>query len=145
MRLGPGGIGLDHGDIAKAVDHHTGQAVSLGMDKAVEGRVEQPRAQRKRRGQAAREPVLIDLRFGIAVQHPGDDPGLRVDRDQRQRAAVGIFQHGQSTGGQALGTPVGDQLISIDPREAMADCPRFGLRLQPDGGAGPGGGRGGVV
>jgi hypothetical protein len=35
---------------------------------------------------------------------------------------VGIFQHGQSTGGQALRAPVGDQLISIDPREAMADC-----------------------
>ncbi len=52
MRLGPGGIGLDHGHIAEAVDDDAGQAIGLGMDQPVEGRIEQARAQGQRGARA---------------------------------------------------------------------------------------------
>ena len=132
MRLGPSRIGLDHRGIAKAVDHHTGQPVSLGMDQPVKRRIEQPRAQGQCAGQTGFKPALVNLRLGVAVEHPGDDLGFGVDGDKAQGPALTILQHRQRAGGKALGAPVGHQLISIDPRKAVADGAGFGLGLQPN-------------
>ena len=97
-RLGPCGVGLNHHRVAKAVDDHTGQAVGLGMDQTVERRIKQGFAQRQRGLQAGFEPRLIDRRGHIAVQHPTDDLGIRVHRNQTHLATFVILEDGNRTG-----------------------------------------------
>ena len=134
MRLGPGGIGLDHGHIPETVDDDTGKTVRFGMDQAVKRGREQPGAQGQGGFQTLGKPRLIDHGSRIAVQHPGDDLGFHIDGDQTQGAAVAILEHGKGTGGQALRPPVGDQFIRIDPGKAVPDRPRLGLGFQTDNG-----------
>ncbi len=142
MRLGPGRVGLDHRGVPEPVDHDAGQAIGLGMDQPVEGLVEQPRPQVQRPGQPRGKPSLIHHRIGVAIQHPGDDPGFHIDGDEPQRPPLGILQHRQRAGRQALGAPVGHQLIGIDPGKAVADRPRLGLGAQAHHGIAIGGGIG---
>ena len=146
MRLGPSGVGLDDGGIAKTVDDHTGQAVRLGMDQAVMRRVVQAFAQRQSGGQAGGEPRLINLGQSIAVQHTRDDFGFGVDGHKPNLAPLAIFQHGQSAGGQRGRAPVRHQLVGVNPRKAQTHSAGFGLGAQAHHGAGMGtacGGRGG--
>ena len=136
QRLGPGGVRLHHRDIAETVDDDARQAVSLGMDKAVEGPVEQPRAQIKRSGKPRRQPVAVDHRLGVAIQHPRDDLRARVHRDRAQHPALGIFQRRDHAGRQPLRAPVGHQLVGIDPGKAVPDRAGLGLGAQPHDGTG---------
>jgi len=130
MRLGPSGIGLNHCRIAKAVDDDTGQAIGLGMDQSVKGRLIKPIAQRLRPRDPRTQPGAVNHRLGITVQHPRDDLGFDVDRHQPQRAALGVLKHGQRAGGQRLRAPIGDQLIGIDPGKAVPNGARLGLGAQ---------------
>ncbi len=132
MCLGPGSIGLDHRGIAETVDHHTGQAIRLGMDQAIVGGVEQAFPQIQRTRQPRRKPVLIDHRLGVAVEHPGDDLRFHIDCNKAERPPLAILQHGKGAGGQRLGAPVGDQLIRVDPRKAMANGAGLGLGFEAD-------------
>ena len=138
MRLGPGGVGLDHGRIAEAVDDDAGQAIGLGMDEPVEGRIEQPLAQGQRRGKTAREPALSICASGSrsSIRAMIFDSVLTVTRPKGR--ALAILQHRKRAGGERLRAPVGDQFIGIDPGKAMTDRARLGLGLQADDGAGGG-------
>ncbi len=130
QHLGPGGVGLDHKRIAEPVDHHTGQAVSLGMDQAVERRVVQAVAQRQRPRDAGAEPVHPDRRGGVAIEHPGKELRGRVDRHKADVAARIVLQHRQRAGGKRAGAAVGHDLVVIDPGEAVADGLGGGLGVQ---------------
>ena len=127
QRIGPSGVGLDHAGIAKTVNDDARQAIGLGVDQTVIGLIVKLVAQGKGAIEACLEPCLIHLRLGVLVDHPGDDLGIRIDRDQPHGLAVGVFQQRQRAGGKPPRAAVGDQFIGIDPRKAVADGAGIGL------------------
>jgi hypothetical protein len=72
MRLGPGGVGLDHRRVAEAVDDDARQAVGLGMDEPVEGRSKSRSRSASAGDQARRNQPRRSPPPG-SVEHPRDD------------------------------------------------------------------------
>ena len=130
MDFGPGGVRLHHRGIAETIDDHAGEAVGLRMDKAVERRVIEAAAQRKRAGQAFGEPVVRQLGDPGAVQHPPCNARSGVCRDKGQRFAARILQHAERAGRDRLAPPVEDEFIVINPRIAETDAARVHLWFQ---------------
>ena len=81
------------------------------------------------------EPRPVQRGGWVAVQHPGDDPGSRVDRAQPQRIACLVRQHRDSAGCQRPGPPVRHEIVGIDPGKAVPQRPRVRLGFQADHGA----------
>ena len=90
----------------------------------------------QRPGQPRGQPIGIDHRLWIAIHHPRDDLRTRIDRDQRQRASLGIFQHRKGTGRDGAGAAVGDHLVGIDPGKAVPYGAGLCLGFQANDGKG---------
>ena len=135
-RIRPGSVGLNHAGIAKAVDHDAGQAISLGMDQAIKGSIEQSLAQGKRAAQAQAQPRAVNGPGRIQIQHPRHDPRPRIDRDERKRHARGILKQRNAAGGKGLAAPVQNKLVIINPRHAPAYPRGRSFRIEADHGQG---------
>ena len=131
----PSGIRLHDSHIAKAVNNHTGQAICLCMDQAVKRVRINACPMRKGAGKFGSKPCLINHSIGVLVQHPADDLGHRINRNDAHRDAVGIFQQGDGPCRQTARAAVCHQFIGVYPRETVADCPRLCFGYQAHGGA----------
>ena len=116
--LGPGGVGLQHQGVAEAVGDDAGQAVALGVDQAVEGRIEQGLAQGQGMADARGEPVRADLRLRVGVDQPCGDGAGRVEGGEAERA-VALDQPDQGAGGEVLGAPVHGDFVGEGPGRAL--------------------------
>ena len=132
--FGPGGIGLDDRDIAEPVDHDPRKAIGLGMDQPVMRRVVNPLAHRMGARQSHAQPLLIDPRGGVTIQHAGHDLGGRAKGDKAKRLSIAILKHGDGAWGQGARAPVGHKLVVKNPRGAMADCAGVNFGKEADNG-----------
>ena len=114
----PGGVCFDHQDRAKPVDDETGEAVRLGMDEPVIGRIVQPLAQLERALQPAREETLVDRPPGIAVEEAGGDQAVRVEHRDAERALIRPAQGDERPGRERFRRRIHHHLVRVDPRVA---------------------------
>ena len=115
QRLHPRGIGLQRQRVAVAVDDQAGQAIGLGMDQAVVGRVVELLPQRQRGAEPALRPVQVEHRAGVAVQPPGGDQAVRVEAPGAVVPAVVALQPHRAAGRQGAGRRGHGDLVREGP------------------------------
>ena len=120
----PGGIRLDHGAIAKAVDDHARQPVALGMGQAVECALVETFAQRQRRPQARLQPGLINACIRVVIQQPRRDLAVRVEPGNAQRS-LAFGQTHDAAGCQRPGSPIHGNLVGKGPGRAPGQSSPF--------------------
>src|SRR5262249_51014082 len=128
-KLHPGGVDLDDDRITEAVDDGARQAVRLGMDEAIVGRLEQLVSQGQRAGEARGEEVAVNGHCGIAAEESCSDERARAEHGRSHRAAVVADDADQGAGGQRLGRGVHDHFVRGDPGGTRQD-PLVLARLQ---------------